>query len=111
MITVHSAKGTEAPVCFVAGARPGTYPHVRSFGELESEEEERRILYVAMTRSKNELFITRSADYRSGYWVVNSPAEGEEYFLADVPQNLAAHKVEGWAGSAVSGLTSLRDIY
>jgi DNA helicase-2/ATP-dependent DNA helicase PcrA len=111
LITVHSAKGTEAPICFVAGARQGTYPHVRSFGELESEEEERRILYVAMTRAKNELFITRSTDYRSGFWVLNSPTEGEEYFLADVPQNLVAHKIEGWSSSVAYGLTSLKDIY
>jgi DNA helicase-2/ATP-dependent DNA helicase PcrA len=111
LITVHSAKGTEAPICFVASAKQGTYPHIRSFGELESEEEERRILYVAMTRAKNELFITRSTDYRSGFWVVNSATEGEEYFLADVPQNLAAHKIEGWSPSVASGLTSLKDIY
>ena len=111
LITVHSAKGTEAPVCFVAGARQGTYPHVRSFGELESEEEERRVLYVAMTRAQNELFITRSTDHRSGFWVLNSPTEGEEYFLADVPQNLAAHKIEGWSPFVSSGLTSLKDIY
>jgi DNA helicase-2/ATP-dependent DNA helicase PcrA len=111
LITVHSAKGTEAPICFVASAKQGTYPHVRSFGELESEEEERRILYVAMTRAKNELFITRSTDHRSGFWVVNTPTEGEEYFLADVPQNLVVQKIEGWLPSAASGLTSLKDIY
>jgi DNA helicase-2/ATP-dependent DNA helicase PcrA len=111
LITVHSAKGTEAPICFVAGAKPGTYPHVRSFGELESEEEERRILYVAITRAKNELFITRSTDDRSSFWVANSPTEGEEYFLADVPQNLVAHKIEGWSPSVASELTSLKDIY
>ena len=111
LITVHSAKGTEAPICFVAGAKQGTYPHVRSYGELDSEEEERRVLYVAMTRAKNELFITRSTDFRSGFWVVNSPTAGEEYFLADVPQNLVAHKIEGWSPSGVSGLTSLRDVY
>jgi DNA helicase-2/ATP-dependent DNA helicase PcrA len=111
LITVHSAKGTEAPICFVASAKQGTYPHVRSYGELESEEEERRILYVAMTRAKNELFITRSTDHRSGFWVVNAPAEGEEYFLADVPRNLVEHKIEGWSASIVTGLTSLRDVY
>jgi DNA helicase-2/ATP-dependent DNA helicase PcrA len=111
LITVHSAKGTEAPICFVAGARQGTYPHVRSYGELESEEEERRILYVAMTRAKNELFITRSTDYRSGFWVINSPTEGEEYFLEDVPPDLVTHKIEGWAPSVVSGLASLKDKY
>jgi len=92
--TIHSAKGTEASVCFVAGAKQGTYPHVRSFGDIESEEEERRILYVAMTRAKNELFITRSSDHRGGFWVANTPTKGEEYFLADVPQNLVAHKIK-----------------
>ena len=111
LITVHSAKGTEAPVCFVAAARQGTYPHIRSYGELDAEEEERRVLYVAMTRAKNELYITRSTDYRSGFWVLNSPTEGEEYFLADVPPNLVAHKIEGWLPSGASGLQSLRDIY
>ena len=59
IITVHSAKGTEAPICFVANAKQGTYPHVRSCGEIDAEEEERRILYVALTRAKNELFITK----------------------------------------------------
>jgi DNA helicase-2/ATP-dependent DNA helicase PcrA len=111
LITVHSAKGTEAPICFVAGAKQGTYPHMRSFGDIDSEEEERRILYVALTRAKNELFITRSTDHRSGFWVVNSPTEGEEYFLADVPKNLVAHKIEGWSPSVASELTSLKDIY
>ena len=84
---------------------------MRSFGDIDSEEEERRILYVAMTRAKNELFITRSNDYRSGFWVANSPTEGEEYFLADVPQNLVTNKIEGWSPSVVSELTSLKDIY
>ncbi len=86
-------------------------PNVRSFGDIESEEEERRILYVAMTRAKNELFIALSTDHRSGFWVANSPTKGEEYFLADVPQNLVAHKIEGWSPSVSSGYTSLKDIY
>jgi DNA helicase-2/ATP-dependent DNA helicase PcrA len=111
LITVHSAKGTEAPICFVAGARQGTYPHVRSYGDLDAEEEERRVLYVAMTRAKNELFITRANDYRGGFWVANSPTEGEEYFLADVPKDLVIHRIEGWAPSVAGGLGSLEDTY
>ena len=111
IITVHSAKGTEAPICFVASAKHGTYPHIRSFGDIDSEEEERRILYVAITRAKNELFITRSTNHRSGFWVVNSPTEGEEYFLADVPQNLVGHKIVSWSPSVAPVLTSLEDIY
>ena len=110
-ITVHSAKGTEASICFVAGAKQGTYPHVRAFGDIESEEEERRVLYVAMTRAKNELYVTRSTDYRSGFWVLNTPTKGEEYFLADVPEKLIAHKTEYWLSSPTGGLNSLEDIY
>ena len=84
---------------------------MRSFGDIDSEEEERRILYVAMTRAKNELFITRSSDYRSGFWVANSPTEGEAYFLADVPEKLVAHRIEGWLSYPTGGINSLEDIY
>lgn len=111
LITVHSAKGTESSICFVAGAKPGTYPHVRSFGSMDSEEEERRILYVAMTRAKDELFITRSNDNRSSFWANSYTAEGEEYFLTDVPANFANHKIEGWMSASPGGLTYLEDIY
>ncbi len=111
MITVHSAKGTEAPICFVANAKQGTYPHVRSCGDIDSEEEERRILYVALTRAKNELFITRSTDYRSGFYVQNKPTEGEEYFLSEVPDELAMKEVHGWNPDYSSGLSSLKDVY
>jgi len=111
LITVHSAKGTEAAICFVAGARQGTYPHIRSFGDLDAEEEERRILYVAMTRARNELFITRANDYRSGFWIANSPTEGEAYFLADVPETLVDHQIEGWLSAPAVGLNGLEDSY
>jgi len=60
LITVHSAKGTESQVCYVIRAEPGIYPHSRSLGDKDQEEEERRVLYVAMTRAEDELIITRS---------------------------------------------------
>jgi len=111
LITVHSAKGTEAPICFVANAKQGTYPHSRSCGDLDSEEEERRILYVALTRAKNELFITRSTDCRSGFYVQNKPTEGEEYFLSEVPEKLVMREIHGWNPDYSSGLSSLKDVY
>nr|VFJ91790.1 MAG: DNA helicase-2 / ATP-dependent DNA helicase PcrA [Candidatus Kentron sp. LFY] len=111
LITVHSAKGTEAPICFVASAKPGTYPHGRSFGDLDSEEEERRVLYVALTRAKNELFITRSADGRSGFYLQNRPTEGEEYFLSEVPDELVTREVHGYDPDYSGGISSLEDIY
>lgn len=111
MITIHSAKGSEAPICFVANAKQGTYPHARSCGEIDAEEEERRILYVAITRAKNELFITRSTDYRNGFYVKNKPTKGEEYFLSEVPDKLAMREVHGWNPGYLSGLSSLKDEY
>ncbi len=111
LITVHSSKGTEAPICFVANAKQGTYPHGLSFGDLDSEEEERRILYVALTRAKNELFVTRSTDYSSGFYVHNKPTEGEEYFLSEVPENLITIEIHGWNPNCSNGLSSLKDVY
>ena len=110
LITVHSAKGTEASICFVANAKQGTYPHIRSCGDLASEEEERRILYVALTRAKNELFVTRSTDY-SGFYLQKQPTEGEEYFLSEVPENLVMKEIHGWNPDYPSGISSLKDVY
>ncbi len=86
LITVHSAKGTESPVCYVIRVEPGMYPHIRSVGAEDEEEEERRILYVAMTRAKNELILTRSEGRRSFAYSYGDAAEA--YFLSDVPDKL-----------------------
>ena len=59
LITVHSAKGAECPVCYVSNVSSGAYPSYRSKGDTDAIEEERRVLYVALTRAQNELLITR----------------------------------------------------
>jgi len=110
LITVHSAKGTEAPICFIANAKQGTYPHNRSYGDIDSEEEERRILYVALTRAKNELFITRSTEYGS-FYVQNKPIAGEEYFLSELPDNLIMQKKYVRTPNKSKTLSKLKDIY
>ena len=111
LITVHSAKGTEAPICFVACAKQGTYPHSRSYGDLNSEEEERRVLYVAFTRAKNELIVTRSFENNRGFTVLNQPTEGELYFLEDVPDDLVDNELHGFNPFSSRGLSSLEDVY
>ncbi|NLL39825.1 MAG: UvrD-helicase domain-containing protein [Clostridiales bacterium] len=58
MMTMHSAKGLEFPVVFIVGAEEGIFPGVRSIGEPEELEEERRLCYVAITRAKKKLYIT-----------------------------------------------------
>lgn len=111
IITVHSAKGTEAPVCFVANAKEGTYPHNRSLGNLENEEEERRILYVALTRAQDELIITRALGEFNFYSYTSMPAEGEEYFLEDIPYNLINSLNDECIGSEVNTFNNLQDVY
>jgi DNA helicase II / ATP-dependent DNA helicase PcrA len=59
-LTVHSAKGLEFRVLFVIGMEEGVFPHIRSLESTEDLEEERRLFYVAMTRAKEKLFLTRS---------------------------------------------------
>ena len=91
LITAHSAKGTESPVCYLIRVEPGMYPHVRSLGDSDSEEEERRVLYVAMTRAKNELIVTRSlsrSDYTTFYGITDSGSTGTPYFLEGLEKNL-----------------------
>ena len=52
LITVHSAKGLEASICYLMKVNLWFNPHQKSMGDYEKEEEERRVLYVAMTVSK-----------------------------------------------------------
>ena len=58
MMTMHSAKGLEFPVVFVAGMEDGLFPSFRSEGNQEDMEEERRLCYVAITRAKRQLYLT-----------------------------------------------------
>ncbi|WP_290583738.1 ATP-dependent helicase [Ketobacter sp.] len=98
LITVHSAKGTEAPVCYCLGVQPGMYPHLRSLGDREAEEEERRILYVALTRAQNELVITRAGDSSQTVFHGGSFVHGasSSYFLEYLPSNLVEYQHFGY---------------
>lgn len=57
LMTIHLAKGLEFDVVFIAGANEGLIPHQRSLFSLDDVEEERRLMYVAMTRARQELII------------------------------------------------------
>jgi DNA helicase-2/ATP-dependent DNA helicase PcrA len=60
LMTLHCAKGLEFPVVFIAGAEDGLVPYFHAIKRQEELEEERRLLYVGITRAKDRLFITRA---------------------------------------------------
>lgn len=64
MMTLHSAKGLEFPLVFIAGAEEGLFPHSMSMEEPGRLEEERRLAYVGITRAMKTLFLTRAEKRR-----------------------------------------------
>ena len=87
LMTLHGAKGLEFPCVFIVGVEENILPHERSLRSQNDIEEERRLLYVGMTRAKQDLFLT-SAHHRflHGEYSMNAPSR----FLDDIPQDLTA---------------------
>lgn len=82
LLTLHAAKGLEFPVVFIIGLNDGTLPHSRSFEDPEEMMEERRLLYVGITRAKDRLYLVYTQN-RSAYGYAE-PVEPSR-FLADIP--------------------------
>jgi DNA helicase II / ATP-dependent DNA helicase PcrA len=85
LMTLHTAKGLEYPVVFMTGMEEGVFPHLRSLGEPEELEEERRLCYVGVTRAKERLYLSY-AWCRSlwGETQYNPPSR----FVGEVPEDL-----------------------
>jgi DNA helicase-2/ATP-dependent DNA helicase PcrA len=85
LLTLHAAKGLEYPVVFISGLNEGTLPHSRSFDDPEAMQEERRLLYVGVTRAKDRLYLVY-AQNRSAFGYPD-PVEPSR-FLSDIPDTL-----------------------
>jgi ATP-dependent DNA helicase UvrD/PcrA len=85
MMTLHSAKGLEFPVVFLAGMEDGLFPHQRSVADLAGLEEERRLCYVGMTRAMRQLYLTY-AEQRRLYGVDNYGQPSR--FISELPAEL-----------------------
>lgn len=89
LMTLHSAKGLEFPVVFIVGLEEGILPHSRSLLAYSEMEEERRLMYVGLTRAKEQIFLlfTRQRTL-FGSTQMNSPSR----FLEDIPEKLVQKK-------------------
>jgi DNA helicase II / ATP-dependent DNA helicase PcrA len=85
LMTLHNAKGLEFPVVFIVGMEDGVFPHLRSMGNPDELEEERRLCYVGMTRAQERLYLS-CAWHRTlfGGTHANPPSR----FLKEVPAQL-----------------------
>lgn len=85
LLTLHAAKGLEYPVVFITGLEEGMLPHMRSLEDPDGMEEERRLMYVGMTRAEDELHLTYA--FRRNLWgsdLTNAPSR----FLSDLPKTV-----------------------
>ena len=85
LMTLHSAKGLEFPVVFLAGLDEGVFPHQRTFNSPSELEEERRLMYVGVTRAEEKLYLT-SAKRRQmwGEYKYYNPSR----FIDEIPRQL-----------------------
>lgn len=101
LATIHAVKGLEFPAVFVCGLEDGIMPSSRQTEESRSEEEERRLMYVAITRAKERLYLTRSKSrYLYGRRELTRPSR----FIGELASELGASAYEkpsyGYLGGA-----------
>ncbi len=85
LMTLHSAKGLEFPVVFMTGLEEGIFPHSRSLFEPQELEEERRLMYVGITRAMDHLYLLHAQQRMLfGEFKQNAPSQ----FLLDIPEEL-----------------------
>jgi len=91
LMTIHQAKGLEFPFVFVIGLSEGIFPNLRSIREHKKngEEEERRLMYVAITRAEKALFLTESEGFNMSTKMTKYPSR----FLAEIKKEMVV--VEG----------------
>lgn len=91
LMTIHQSKGLEFPTVFVTGLTEGAFPNHRSIRERrqDGEEEERRLMYVAVTRAESMLYLSESEGYLNDNGALKYPSR----FISEIPEVLLT--VEG----------------
>ena len=100
LMTLHSAKGLEFPVVFLTGMEDGVFPHVRSLGDPDELEEERRLCYVGITRARERLYLCHAwSRMLFGATDYYPPSR----FLAEIPEELVHVLGEARRRASASG--------
>jgi len=104
LMTLHSAKGLEFPVVFMAGMDEGLFPGIRSFGSEDDIEEERRLCYVGITRAREQIFLI-TAFSRTIF------GKTERYvpsrFIDEIPTDLVEIRNGGYRGFGMGTPTGM----
>jgi DNA helicase-2/ATP-dependent DNA helicase PcrA len=103
LMTLHSAKGLEYDVVFITGLEEGMLPHSRSKDDPEEMEEERRLMYVGMTRARQQLILVYA--FKRTTWgesTLNVPSR----FLEDIPDELMLTPGSGYSQAGYRRMTS-----
>lgn len=85
LMTLHNAKGLEFPVVFIVGMEEGLFPHSRAMLNISELEEERRLMYVGITRAKEKLFLVFA---KQRLYFGQRSNNLVSRFLADIPEEL-----------------------
>ena len=110
LMTIHLAKWLEFKKVVIAWAEEWVFPHSRSLMESSAIEEERRLMYVAITRAKEELYITRANErYSFGNYSANPKSRflkeiPDEYTISDTGSRGSAGSIFGSMGNGIHWL-------
>jgi DNA helicase-2/ATP-dependent DNA helicase PcrA len=109
LLTLHAAKGLEFPIVFLAGLEDGLLPHSRSLDDGEELAEERRLLYVGLTRAKDRIYLSHA--FRRTFYG-DSSVSIPSRFLDDIPRELteggspsirrrqSKERISSWSGTS-----------
>ena len=108
LMTVHAAKGLEFDAVFVSGLEEGLFPHEQSLSERDGIEEERRLMYVAVTRARQRLYIShaqaRMLHGQMRYGVVSR-------FINEIPEGLCKWLTPPQRNAGFGGFPARRDLW
>ena len=103
MMTLHSAKGLEFPVVFIAGLEEGVFPSIATMMNPDELNEERRLAYVGITRAKEKLYITKA---KSRMLMGHTSYNKESRFVNEIPPKLLNYTGEKKTFASTNGFSA-----